>query len=355
MSYYDIERLVKDNAERGLIIAPNDYDGWVRYCIALIVLDYDESLFVAVSEDPAAARQKWRANKKAKHKLRMTPNSAEGTIVKLSQQVNPNCRAFLWRLNPDRAPRPTPPPRPTAPTTPKQPPIYVDPPFIQDLQKDTEQTALYNFLCSLFPSEDVRRVFERYKVGGAKYIFFDYDSDTEPTLPSAFPYINAAGQCVDIHLQPYDNRGHRAKKSEGQPLQNWILHVFGQSDRRGDWCLFGEHLINDDPTAPIAIVESEKTAIIAAIAWRRYGYIWVATGGLHKLTLGLCAALKGRQLYLFPDVDGVEKWTQRWEELTAAGYNVTLCSDYVIANAEGEKDDIGDIIINHNEQQQKAK
>jgi hypothetical protein len=41
-------------------------------------------------------------------------------------------------------------------------------------------------------------------------------------------------------------------------------------------CLFGEHLLKDTET-PVAIVESEKTAIIASCYYPEF--IWLACGG----------------------------------------------------------------------------
>ncbi|WP_394341409.1 DUF6371 domain-containing protein [Salinimicrobium sediminis] len=46
-------------------------------------------------------------------------------------------------------------------------------------------------------------------------------------------------------------------------------------------CLFGLHLLNSDKQKAIALVESEKTAVIASIAFPQF--IWMATGGLMNL------------------------------------------------------------------------
>ena len=48
-------------------------------------------------------------------------------------------------------------------------------------------------------------------------------------------------------------------------------------------CFFGEHLLNE--YKPIAIVESEKTAIIASAYIPKFN--WIAVGSLNNLT-GLC-------------------------------------------------------------------
>ena len=58
-------------------------------------------------------------------------------------------------------------------------------------------------------------------------------------------------------------------KYAGQLPENWELTQ----------CLFGEHLLSaiDEKQKTVALVESEKTAIIASCIMPKY--IWLATGG----------------------------------------------------------------------------
>jgi hypothetical protein len=78
---------------------------------------------------------------------------------------------------------------------------------------------------------------------------------------------------------------------------------------RLEQCLFGEHLLKEYPNMPIALVESEKTAIIASVYYPEY--IWLATGGLSNLSLKLCEVLKGRNVTLFPDLNAYDKWKEK--------------------------------------------
>ena len=76
-------------------------------------------------------------------------------------------------------------------------------------------------------------------------------------------------------------------------------------------CLFGEHLVPDNQQKPIAIVESEKSAIIASVYLPEY--LWLASGGISNLRHDTVQALKGRTVVLFPDVDGFKQWTDKAE------------------------------------------
>ncbi len=59
------------------------------------------------------------------------------------------------------------------------------------------------------------------------------------------------------------------------------------------------------PDKPVGLVESEKTAVIAAGLMP--GYVWLATGGKSGLNERL-RVLQGRKVVAWPDVDGFEEW-----------------------------------------------
>jgi hypothetical protein len=75
---------------------------------------------------------------------------------------------------------------------------------------------------------------------------------------------------------------------------------------------------------PIAIVESEKTAIIASVYMP--DYIWLATGSLNNLSAEKCAVLNGRRVILFPDLNAFDKWTTKSKEFSK--HNSLFVSDF---------------------------
>jgi hypothetical protein len=132
-----------------------------------------------------------------------------------------------------------------------------------------------------------------------------------------------------------------------------------KSDSRGRWCLFGEHLLQQRPDADLCIVESEKTVIIAAIAYPQY--IWLAVGGKSNLTADRLQAAAGRNITIFPDADGYEdqtietksgkpKITLGWQsiaqQLTADGLKIDKIDQTVKRQGKGH-DDIADIILRY--------
>ena len=71
-------------------------------------------------------------------------------------------------------------------------------------------------------------------------------------------------------------------------------------------CLFGEHLLPLFPNKSVAVVESEKTAVIAS--YYCPDFLWLATGGLNNLTPQKLSILKNRKVMLFPDINAYDLW-----------------------------------------------
>lgn len=78
-----------------------------------------------------------------------------------------------------------------------------------------------------------------------------------------------------------------------------------------------EHLLNDKDkvNANVALVESEKTAVICSLLLPEY--IWLATGGKSQFNDRLMV-LKGRKVTAFPDIDGYDEWRKKAKELPDA-------------------------------------
>ena len=112
--------------------------------------------------------------------------------------------------------------------------------------------------------------------------------------------------------------GKRRKDEAYKPT--WVHSVLRLPGFTLTQCLFGLHLLPLRPDAVVAIVESEKTALIAAALYP--GFIWLATGGKDGLNIDRCRVLSGRKVVLYPDLsaDGsaYTKWSQRAIELAAA-------------------------------------
>jgi hypothetical protein len=101
--------------------------------------------------------------------------------------------------------------------------------------------------------------------------------------------------------------------------------------------------------ATVNIVESEKTAILMAIAYGNHAtQVWMACGGLEMLSRERMKPIidQGRKVVLYPDRDGIAKWKAKAENLHYD--RVTVDSKPVTEwwrPEDGEKADIADVVI----------
>ena len=71
---------------------------------------------------------------------------------------------------------------------------------------------------------------------------------------------------------------------------------------------------------PVALVESEKTAVICSGLMHQY--LWLATGGKSCINDRLLV-LQGRKIIAFPDIDGFKEWTEKLAKYPQLGITVS--------------------------------
>lgn len=127
----------------------------------------------------------------------------------------------------------------------------------------------------------------------------------------------------------------------------WVHKALKQPEFELRQCLFGTHLLIDK-TKPVAIVESEKTAVIASVYLPQF--IWVAVGSLTNLNAEKCSILKGRTVTLFPDLNGFDKWSSKAKELShLAIFTVSDLLERKATEAERKQGfDLADYLIKYN-------
>jgi len=207
-----------------------------------------------------------------------------------------------------------------------------------------EANNFVTFLIGLFGETVTSGLIARYFLGTSRHVFKsrevpDYTSDQGATV---FWQIDILGKVRTGKIMHYNPAtGKRTKK----PFNHitWAHSALKLPEFELSQCLFGEHLLTDK-SKPVAIVESEKTAIIASVYFPKF--IWLAFGGI-GFRVDKCSILKGRTVLLFPDLNGFEKWSIKAKELShVAKFAV---SDYLERNApESEKKaglDLADYLI----------
>ena len=189
------------------------------------------------------------------------------------------------------------------PVTPQPKPVsFIPVEVFKASLKAHETNHFVQFLINLFGVEVASQLVSRYFIATSKHwngatVFWQIDTQGKVRTGKIMLYSPTTGKRVkDLELPVY-----------------WVHKALKQPEFELRQCLFGEHLLIDK-TKPVAIVESEKTAVIASVYLPQF--VWVAVGSLTNLNAEKCSILKGRTVTLFPDLNGFDKWRSKAKELS---------------------------------------
>lgn len=221
--------------------------------------------------------------------------------------------------------RPTPPPRPS----------YMDRGLMEQSVKHGGQSIFGQWLKDTFGQEAATKALSRYNVG----------LSNKWKGATVFWQVDTKGRVRMGKIMLYNETGHRVK--EPFPHVNNVHSVMRLENFNLSQCFFGEHLLNERPSDPVAIVESEKTAIIASIYYPQF--VWIATGGTNGCKWkerAVQSVLLGRNLHLFPDLGAYHQWQKI--AATMEGFKVTvndLLEQHATTEQRAQGFDLADIIL----------
>lgn len=224
-----------------------------------------------------------------------------------------------------------PPPAPTVESAP-----FIDPSLFLRTLTNYENNAFAQFLFDLFPNDAaaVEKAVKDYFLGSTrdgKTIFWQIDRRQNIRT----------GKIID-----YDRQTGKRKK-----YTNWIHAILKDrrqypQDAQPVKCLFGEHLLAIEDERTAAIVEAEKTAVIASICFPQF--VWLAAGGLDQLKAWKMQSIADRQIILYPDAKGFARWSEVAQDGAAYGLTINVSSllENGATDAEKENDaDLADYLI----------
>ena len=157
-----------------------------------------------------------------------------------------------------------------------------------------DRNAFVQFLLNLFPDciEEIQDALKMYLVG----TFDDY---------TCFPSIDRLNRVCRAKLIRFNRAtGKRLKgkyDTSSLPAKLKLKEDFNYKQ-----IFFGEHLLPKYPNKPVAVVEAEKTAIIASLCFPEF--VWLASNSKSWLKVERLKRLGKRQIVLYPDADGFEFW-----------------------------------------------
>lgn len=187
-----------------------------------------------------------------------------------------------------------------------------------------EMNPLFLYLSEIWGEAKTVQLMARYNVGTSK----------EWGGSAVFWQVDVKGRIRTGKIMLYDPKtGHRVKEPHSHVC--WVHSELKLPDFHLRQCLFGEHLLMKNPTMPVAIVESEKTALIGTVFVP--DILWLATGGMNGcFNADTMSVLKDRNVTLFPDLGAFEIWSQKASILSGICQRVAV-SDVLEKNATDEQ------------------
>ena len=199
---------------------------------------------------------------------------------------------------------------------------------------------------------------DRQQVRTAKMMKYKPDGHRDRDSYANFTWFHALLRKPRIKRDQWGNAITERKTaddgtaSEVPVMVQPFRHIFDEERQTVEHCLFGLHLIDTyGRQATVCIVESEKTALLMAIAYGNHALnVWMACGGEGNLTRERLAPIinRRRRIILYPDRDGIEKWQQKAREI---GYDLLTVDATPVTKwwqeSDGAKADIADVVIRH--------
>ena len=167
---------------------------------------------------------------------------------------------------------------------------YVSQTLVEATFSDFRSNVFFMYLVKTFGRETAFDLQAKYNIGTAKNggtIFWQQDN---------------SGLFRTGKVMYYNENGKRNKERH-----SWFVHSKIRPDFNYRQCLFGLHLV--DGTKPVALCESEKTAILMSVYQPEF--IWVACGGSEMIKEPKRLAELKRLDKVFPDNGQFEKWEQQ--------------------------------------------
>ena len=200
---------------------------------------------------------------------------------------------------------------------------------------------LTDLLLRVFPQSRVVTSVQRYYIG---FNAFNTHKTGEALI---YWQVDASKTIVNAKKMYYKSNGHRDKK-----MPPAVMYPDNPQ------CLFGLHLLADtSPDMPVAIVESEKSALIMSIV--RPEFLWMACGSLNNFNEKFLEPLRHRMIIGFPDVDikrdkqsgdsaSCALWKKTAKQMRLKGWRIIIDSqlENTVNSAQRmEKIDIADIAL----------
>lgn len=215
-------------------------------------------------------------------------------------------------------------------------PDFIDPILVKQSLKKYRNNNFAKFLHKHFANEEVKNCIARYNIGTSKHwegatVFWQINQNQRVHTGKIILFNEKTGKRVKI---PF-------------PHINWVHKKINKENYHLKQCLFGLHLLKISIAMPlqyncntIAIVESEKTAIIMSLFIPEY--LWMATGSKQNLKLELLEPIKKENIIVYPDKGEFSDWNRKVREFQKQGFKIK-CSSIIESSEFETGTDLADV------------
>lgn len=195
-----------------------------------------------------------------------------------------------------------------------QTPDYIEFECLRKTLANYEQNSFVQFLFDLFhdDADSVREAVKKYLIGttrDGRTVFWQIDRCRKIRTGKILAYDASTGK---RRKDVFPSWAHAELKRAGL-----LKHDFNLEQ-----CFFGEYLSRLHPDKPIAIVEAEKTAVIASMCFPEF--LWLAAGAKQNLKAGKLKRLGYKPIILYPDGDGFKQWQEVAQDARKLGLTVNV-------------------------------
>lgn len=192
------------------------------------------------------------------------------------------------------------------------------------------------FVKSLFGVDATKEIITKYLIGTSKKwkgatVFWQIDNNQKVRHGKIMLYNPETGK-----------RRYQNEETKENPYVFSVRKVLKLKDYNLKQCLFGLHLINETESKSLAIVESEKTAILMSLF--KPEYIWLATGSKSGFKYEYLKPLRNFKIIGFPDKSEYHYQQNIAIELNNLGFNISV-SQYLETTNYKKGTDLADVLI----------
>lgn len=176
-----------------------------------------------------------------------------------------------------------------------------------------------------FDIDDVENVVKLYRLGT---VAAGYRAGA-----ITIPFIDIKGNIRAVQVKQFNEQNHtigtdflhsiikKQHTHNNKPLPGWLeAYLKYAKENKIISCLFGEHLLSQFRSNPIALVEAPKTAVYCWLYFRNSDVkvykdcIWLAVGAKGYLNFDVLKVLQGRTILVLPDLSLEGKTFREWEK-----------------------------------------